>query len=83
MLRKYWGGQLFAEYVLLNEAAVADRSVRPEERDRRHDRPDHRHGLYAWRHQDVLCLFEPGNALYARSRRHQRLLRHFPESRRL
>ena len=56
LLRKYWGGQLFAEYVLLNELPLDIDPYDPTERDRRHDRSDHRHRLHAGRHEDVLSF---------------------------
>ena len=83
LLRKYWGGQLFAEYVLLNELPFDIDPYDPSKRDRRHDRPDYRHRFYSRRHEDVLRLFQPRHAPHAGPRRHQRLLRHVAQSRRL
>ncbi len=83
LLRKYWGGQLFAEYVLLNELPLDIDPYDATKRHRRHDRSDHRHRLHSRRHENVFCLFEPGDAPHSRPRRDQRLFWHVAQSRRL
>ena len=83
LLRKYWGGQLFAEYVLLNELPLEIDSLRLEKRHRRYDRSGYRNRSDSGRHQDVLRLSQSGDPLHSRPRRHQRLFRNFAESGRL
>ena len=83
LLRKYWGGQLFAEYVLLNELPLDIDPYDAQQRHRRHDRADHRHRFHSRRHQNVFRLFEPRYQAHPRPRRHQRLFWHVVKSRRL
>ena len=75
-LRKYWGGQLFAEYVLLNEVPLQIDPYDAENVIVGMTGPITGTGFTPGGTKMMLRLSESGDPLHPRPRRDQRLLRH-------